>query len=128
MSPKGGNTRLASSSSYQSSKHNILEKVQSQKDMDLSNLLFNEESELEMEFMNNIQALTNKGKQVQINEEDESGSQEVQHHSSMKKDTSSNFLQEIGDYDEEIQKKLALIDQLKKTYIRFEEEENHLKD
>ena len=64
MSPKGGNTRLASSSSYQSSKHNILEKVQSQKDMDLSNLLFNEESELEMEFMNNIQALTNKGKQV----------------------------------------------------------------
>ena len=46
----------------------------------------------------------------------------------MKKDTSSNFLQEIGDYDEEIQKKLALIDQLKKTYIRFEEEENHLKD
>lgn len=42
--------------------------------MDLSNLLFNEESDLEEEFMNNIQALTNKGKQVQIHEDDESGS------------------------------------------------------
>ena len=45
--------------------------------MDLSNLLFNEESDLEEEFMNNIQALTSKVKQVQIHEEDESGSLEV---------------------------------------------------
>ena len=37
--------------------------------MDLSNLLFNEESDLEEEFMNNIQALTSKVKQVQIHEE-----------------------------------------------------------
>lgn len=76
MSAMGGAGAAAaeSSSGYSSSRHNLLSKVQSRKEMDLSNLLFNEESDLEEEFMNNIQALTNKGKQVQIHEDDESGS------------------------------------------------------
>ena len=42
-------------SSYSSSKHNLLSKVHSKREMDLSNVLFNDESDLEEEFINNIQ-------------------------------------------------------------------------
>lgn len=63
-------------SSYSSSRHNILSKVQSKKEMDLSNVLFNDESDLEEEFINNIQQMTTRVKQVQIKEEEDSASQE----------------------------------------------------
>ena len=41
-------------SSYSSSKHNILFKVQSKREMDLSNVLFDHDSDLEEEFIQNI--------------------------------------------------------------------------
>ena len=69
--------------------------------------------------------MTTRVKQVQIKEEEDSVSQELLHQSSRREHSQ---IPEEQDFDTEIGKKVELIDQLKKTYVRFEEEEEQLKE